>query len=187
LLPKGINTTWESPHIEVVKMSEVTGVVQAMSNKFDKFSILLDNDVWYSSKFDISCNKGDTVLFEDGGKKYCQRLKVVTEGAGGSTHAVTPRASTSGGGGGGTTAARIAGFPVPLDTKDRSIVRQNSLTHATAVVLKAYVENDTYAKPDDLARLVVETARIFEDYSCGDSDGEAARKLLDANEGEEDR
>lgn len=162
-------------------MATVTGVVEAKSNKFGKFSILLDNGTWYSSKYDINCEKGDAVTFEDGDRKYCQKLKVVGGGGG------TPSAST-----GATSISKPApfkaGFPVPIDTKDRSIVRQNALSHATNLFIGALSKQPDLEKvmtPKDLekflsanASAIVETARIFEGYTSGDDDAMEAEQIL---------
>ena len=163
-------------------MANINGVVQAMSNKYDKYSVLV-NETWYSSKFEISCAKGDTVEFDDGdGKKYCRKLRVVASGGG-----VAPSGSTGGGGGGsaGFTPNR-AGFPVAVDTKDRSIVRQNSLAHATNIVKHAFPNLDLDSLNGEemeialekLVETVIDVARKFEDYSAGDTDMREAQELI---------
>ena len=156
-------------------MAQVNGVVAAMSNKYDKFSVCVD-DVWYSSKFEIPCSRGDTVTFDNGDKKWCRQLKVVAAGGGGSAPA------PSGGGYSAPTGAPKAAykpaFPIGIDTKDRSIVRQNSLTHAT----KLYIAGTFFVDSADLtetdAQKIVELARIFEDYSSGDGDARDAAEEL---------
>lgn len=161
-------------------MAIITGKVEAISspNKFGKHSILLDK-VWYTSLYPVKCDRDDTVEFEDAGKKYIRDLKVISKGAGGS----------SGGGGYARSAPpRTPGFPVGVDTKDRSIVRQNSLGHAVrlvAAMTDASVTEDygTWEERETgtevFAQLCVSVARIFEDYSSGDSDGAEAAAALD--------
>lgn len=155
-------------------MSEIKGVVKATSNKYGKYSILID-DIWYSSKFEIAADRGDEVVFEDEDKRYIRKLRVTAKGDGGGGGTST--------GSGGT---RTPGFPVGVDTKDRSIVRQNSLNHATSVVtaLAAPTEYKTWEEREvameKYAVLAVSVARIFEDYSAGDSDAEEAKKMLDS-------
>lgn len=126
-------------------MSKVSGVIEAYSNKFDKFSILV-NDTWYSSKFEIKAQKGDTVEFDDGGKKWCQKLRVIASG--GSSHI----------GEGASAKPTNAG-------RDRAIIRQNALGHATALVVAG-----NYDDIDEAANKVIELARKFEAYSSGDED-----------------
>ena len=154
-------------------MAQVSGVVGAMSNKFDKFSIVVD-DVWYSSKFEIPCKAGDTVTFDNGDKKWCRQLKVVSAGSGGGAPAPS-------GGGGYVKAAPAAAykpaFPIGIDTKDRSIVRQNSLAHATKLYTDGMAESLGKVTEED-AVAIVELARIFEDYSSGDGDAADAKAEL---------
>lgn len=153
-------------------MATVQGVVGAMSNKFDKFSIVVD-DVWYSSKFEIPCKAGDTVTFDNGDKKWCRGLKVISAGSGGASPA------PSGGGGYAKSAPAAAykpAFPIGIDTKDRSIVRQNSLAHATSLY-NACAGGMGPASEED-AMKIVELARIFEDYSSGDGDAADAKAEL---------
>lgn len=68
-----------------------------------------------------------------------------------------------------TPAAKV--FPIPPLHGDRAIVRQNSITNATKAV------NDFLSNRDDnvdtlyeYADMVIEVARKFEAYSCGDID-----------------
>lgn len=164
-------------------MAQVTGVIEAKSNKFGKFSILLDNGTWYSSKFEIKGEKGDTVEFDDGGKNYCQKLRVV---GGGSASAP----SSSGGGGSTYTPAAKAkpGFPVPVDTKDRSIVRQNALAHATNIwktlmekqppVDKVMTDKEVEKFLEKSANMINDIAIIFESYTSGDADAAAVEEMM---------
>jgi hypothetical protein len=67
-------------------------------------------------------------------------------------------------------------FPIPLLHGDRAIVRQNSITNAT----KAVCDFSGVDGPEDLttyADLIIEVARKFEAYSCGDLDAQAAEKM----------
>lgn len=156
-------------------MSIVSGVVEAYSNKFDKHAILVDGK-WYSSKFEIKAQKGDTVEFDDGGKSYVRKCRVVGGSGSGSTSPAVASAGVS----------RTPGFPVPIDTKDRSIVRQNALNVAVRMVP---VSTDPYKTWEGrelamqkYAELVVGVARIFEDYSSGDSDTAEAAAMLEGGE-----
>ena len=64
-------------------MGQVVGTVEAVSTKFDKFSILV-NGVWYNTKQewapDPQPRKGDNVSFDDGGKNYLKKLSVTGGG-----------------------------------------------------------------------------------------------------------
>lgn len=84
----------------------------------------------------------------------------------------------------------IKEFPVPPLHPDRSIIRQNSLSHATTLVDKSgdewmeqfYAKNSRYPNLEDYAEKVIDIARMFEAYSTGDLDKEVAeeevRKML---------
>ena len=153
-------------------MSTVNGVVKAKSaNKFG-FGIMI-NDKWYNSKSEISCNKGDEVEFDDGGKAYIRDLKVTKGGSG---------VATSSGGSmvnKGTTGTSYARGVFPLATNDgsRSIVRQNSITNAVALYTHV-IDGD--APPEELENIaysVINIARIFEKYSSGDLDAELTAQI----------
>lgn len=160
-------------------MAEVTGTVEAVSHKFDKLSLKV-NDTWYATKKEYApsfeINRGDEITFDSGSTgKYLNKVRKLT-GSGGST----APASTGG--------KRTPGFPVGIDTKDRSIVRQNSLSHAVNLVstivgpttAKTFEEREKQAEA--LATLSVEVARIFEGYSSGDDDAAEAAAMLEAKE-----
>lgn len=136
---------------------KVTGVAEAKSNKFDKYSVLV-NGTWYSSKFEIPCEKGDTVEFDDGGRKYCQKLRVVIEG-------------------GSSTGKSSSGNSDLGVSKDRCIVRQNALSHATSIVCMTGV-----ADVETTANMTVEVAKIFEGYAMGDDEKDVAK--LETNPGD---
>lgn len=139
-------------------MPTINGIIEAKSNKFDKWSILVDGE-WYSTKFEIKGEKGDTVAFETPeGKKYVNKLRVVSGGGG---VASIPK-NTGGGFAKGT-------FPVPLRDGSRAIIRQNSITNAVK-----------YATGCELAvEEIIEIARKFEAYSSGDLDMAAAEDAVD--------
>lgn len=71
-------------------------------------------------------------------------------------------------------------FPIPPLHGDRAIVRQNSITNATKMVTELLVANK--AKMDafsmsETADLIVNIARKFEEYSCGDIEAIAAEQM----------
>ena len=155
-------------------MGMVTGEIEAKSNRFDKYSILVNGN-WYASKYEIKAEKGDIVEFDDGDKKYARRVKVIGKGGGGTASPAMASAGIS----------RTPGFPVPIDTKDRSIVRQSSLKSAVEMVTTLRGTIDTPKDWDDLenqmerwAGMTVSVARIFEDYTAGDGDAEEAAAEL---------
>ena len=135
-------------------MALVTGVVGwSGKNKFGKFSLKLeDNDTWYNSQYEIKASKGDTVEFDDAGKKYVNKLRVI---GGGSAPSSSGAGSTASAGG--------------TSNRDRSIIRQNSLAHATALMRSSITAEDPRTW-DNVADDVIELARKFEAYSSGDLD-----------------
>lgn len=73
-------------------MATVTGTVEAVSTKYGKFGVLI-NDKWYNTKQEWAPNplpvKGDEITFDDGGKNFLSKCKVVgsspkSSGGGGS-------------------------------------------------------------------------------------------------------
>ena len=154
-------------------MSTVNGVVKAKSaNKFG-FGVMV-NDKWYNSKFEINCDKGDEVEFDDGGKAYVRDLKV-TKGGGGTTSSGGGSVASKGSGGAGY--ARGA-FPIPTNDGSRAIVRQNSITNAVA--LYTHVVGDVVNNPEELENIaysIINMARIFEKYSAGDIDAELNEQI----------
>jgi len=144
----------------------INGVVEAKSNKYDKFSILVD-DVWYSSKFEIKAEKGDVVEFDNGGagKKWCSKLKVVSKGSGSPAAAVssgTPAKSFSRG-----------AFPVPQLDGSRAIIRQNAVTNANA-----FFGNQSM---DYTSVELIDMARAIEAYTSGDIEAEKVKAKVDAS------
>ncbi len=96
------------------------------------------------------------------------------------------RGSVMGGAAGnlaGTAAAPRAqgAFPVPADAKDQSIIRQNSLAHAVALVkefpqhfLNGIADNWT---ADQMVKRVIEVAFTFSEFSSGRLDLEVQESL----------
>jgi hypothetical protein len=69
-------------------------------------------------------------------------------------------------------------FPIPLLHCDRAIVRQNSITNATKAVQDFGVEDPETMGLEDYATLIIKVARMFEAYSCGDLDAQAAEAMV---------
>ncbi len=157
-------------------MTIVKGVINAKSNKYDKFSIVVDTgsgEAWYSSKFEINAQPGDLVEFESGpdGKKWCSKLKVLssgneTKGKDGSTRTQT---SSGGNGGGGGSKPANRPFLAPAMDSQRSIIRQNALTQANSLVAS---QGLTGVSAADL----IVIAKELERYSAGDEENERVKK-----------
>lgn len=146
-------------------MSTVTGIVEAASKNKYGFGIMV-NGSWYNSKWEIKAAKGDEVEFDDGGKTYVQKLRVVKSAGG------TPAVS-----GGGKTSPGYNSyrgtFPVTTTDGARAIIRQNALTNATNLV----VGSGEKLKLDDAVKKILEVARHFEYYTSGDVDVEAKKAI----------
>jgi|Laugresbdmm110dd_1035094.scaffolds.fasta_scaffold02009_2 hypothetical protein len=70
-------------------------------------------------------------------------------------------------------------FPIPALHGDRAIVRQNSLSNA----VNLFREDKEIAKMagEDRANIIIDIARMFEAYSCGDLDMEKALVMAKAD------
>ena len=68
-------------------------------------------------------------------------------------------------------------FPIPLLHGDRAIVRQNSITNATKAI-GDYVSDIDGISIEDYASEIIRVARMFEAYSCGDLDAQAAEAMV---------
>jgi hypothetical protein len=71
-------------------------------------------------------------------------------------------------------------FPIPLLHGDRAIVRQNSVTNATRAVHE-FTTHDTSPYDgtlEEYASEILRIARMFEAYSCGDLDAQAAEAMV---------
>ena len=67
-------------------MAIVTGVVEAVSTKFDKYSIQVGG-TWYSTKMEwakVQPERGAEVSFDNGGGKFMKNVKIISGGSGGS-------------------------------------------------------------------------------------------------------
>lgn len=152
-------------------MSTVSGVVKAKSANKYGFGVMV-NDNWYNSKYEIKANKGDEVEFDDGGKNYCKGLKVIAANPSGGASSAAASSNA------GTSSKFSRGrFPIPKDDGQRSIIRQNSLGHAIEALISVGVLQST--DPNDMVSTIISTARLFEAYSAGDLDSEAAKMISD--------
>ena len=152
----------------------VNGTVEAKSfnAKYGSYGMLIEGK-WYNSKYEIKAEKGDEVEFDDGGKNYIKGLKVVSSGGGStgsSTNSSSP-AARSGGSGYGNRGK----FPIGKDDGQRSIIRQNSLARSIEALEAANMFEGM--DPKDMVSAIISTARLFEAYSAGDLDREAAEQV----------
>ena len=69
-------------------------------------------------------------------------------------------------------------FPIPLLHGDRAIVRQNSITNATKAVCDYLGGDGDVETVQAYADLIIEVARKFEAYSCGDLDAAQAEAMV---------
>jgi hypothetical protein len=63
---------------------KVTGTVEAVSTKYGKYSILV-NEQWYGTKqewSDCQPNRGDVVEFDNGGGKFTKNMTITSHGDG---------------------------------------------------------------------------------------------------------
>ena len=106
-------------------------------------------------------------------------VRLIKKGAGG---AAAPTPAASGGAKGSyTPAAKV--FPIPPLHGDRAIVRQNSITNATKAVydfMHHIATGDVIPDTlDEYADMIIQTARRFEAYSCGDIDQAVAESMTE--------
>ena len=150
-------------------MTQVTGVIEATTDKFNKFNVLLDNGKWYSAMKEPNPKpvKGQTITFDSGSTgKYLNNVRIE-----GGAPAPAAKPASSGGSYSANSTART--FPVAPLAPERTINRQNALTNAVAYVTSCYEDSDT-ATPE----LIVEVARKFEAYTTGDLDLEEAKREM---------
>jgi len=152
-------------------MSTVRGTVDKVNipDQYGKASILV-NGKWYNTRPDwlpTTPSQGDTVEFDDGGRNYIKKLKVVSSGG--------PVASSSSGNTPTPTGGRT--FPVGVTAPERTINRQNALTNAVNYYNHTGRVGDV--SPED----VIDTARIFEEYTTGDLDLREATEAMDTLQG----
>lgn len=124
---------------------------------------------------------GDTVDFQFTESTYGKQVdatsvRMISKGTGTPTTATVSSAPTKA----YTPPSKV--FPIPLLHGDRAIVRQNSITNATKLITE--LSANSKAAPDypSLINMIIETAKRFEEYSCGDLDAAAAVDLVSSGE-----
>lgn len=140
-------------------MAQVTGVVDNVSTKYGKYSIQVGGN-WYGTKEEwakVKPQKGDNVSFDDGGGKYLKNVKIL-DGSPAPTVADTSNSVASG--------PRIA------VNKEVAIIRQNSLSHAAAIMSAVVAQSDKAVvfQLSDLTEATIIMAKKFEAYSAGWAD-----------------
>lgn len=150
-------------------MATVTGVVEGVSTKFGKYSILVDG-TWYGTKEEwatVKPNKGDAVSFDNGGAKFFKNCTIT---GGGSAPAASASAS-------GSKSYSKGSFPVDPEDGSRAILRQNALTNARNLFGELKEGQDMEAA----VATIIEMAREFEAFTSGDTERYAAEaKVKDA-------
>lgn len=134
----------------------ISGKVEAISKT--RNGIKIDGYDWLNNKFktvDAHINVGDVVDVSAKDGKFWNKIM---SGSGG---APTTTAETH-------TQSRVLDLPVFV-AKERAIIRQNALTHATAIVMGSSLDVKNY-KPEAIAQEVIDTARQLEAYASGQID-----------------
>lgn len=161
-------------------MMKKSGVVEGMTADGKRFK--LDDGEWYSV-FNSSQAKGvSTGSFIEfmytstnkDGRTYNNIKGSVTVGTSPASRPVTGTSPSAAPASGGYTDSRgfvLKQFPVPALHPDRSIIRQNSLTQANSMFDTFYgVACDGIGSAKEAAEKIIEIARMFEAYSCGELD-----------------
>ena len=151
------------------------------------YSIQADGE-WYNYGFKKPpFNEGDEVNFTFTENTYGKQVdaatvRVINKGSGSPSKAPTSASSAPVGTEVATPpSTRSYGppakvFPIPALHGDRAIVRQNSLTNAVNLCKEYFGEDvDLPGRAEEIILI----ARMFEAYSCGDLDMEAAKKLME--------
>jgi hypothetical protein len=153
---------------------QVKGTVEAISTKFGKYGVLV-NEQWYSTKpewIDPKPQKGDVIEFDSGGdgKRYLTKCKIVSTGG-----EAVQGGSVNTGGAANTSGKSFSRGAFPIDPLDgtRSIIRQNAVTNANTYLASNGSGNSSI---EDL----LNTARKIEAYTSGDLDAEEAKAAMAA-------
>jgi len=179
-------------------MSTVVGVVQNVTSrpvqtKWGQKSVwdvhLDDGNVYKNGFKNPPVVPGDTVTITYEVGKYGNDIKSLSKG---SVGASSPAPTEVSGPVNKVTSYPIKNskpFPVPFDSGERAIIRQNSLTNARELVCtmlqKKSVGEDWLLKDDkqwdNSVDLILRIAYKFEEYSSGDREAKAVDAILDKN------
>jgi len=178
-------------------MTTVVGVVKGVYSKpvttrfgqKNVWDLLLDDGNYYKHGFKkppVEAGDSVTITYEVG--KYGNEVKSLS---GATVGASSPLPVEVNGPINKVTSYPIKNsrpFPVPFDSGERAIIRQNSLTNARELVIDvlAYGDesstelNDT-GKWDAITDRILYIAYKFEEYSSGDREAKAVDAILDKN------
>lgn len=149
---------------------------KAVNTKFGSkptYSFKAENGEWYKTGFkDPKVGSGTVVSFDYEVGKYGNEVDMGSFSIDGVAPVTSvPKSITP------APVSHRGTFPIPPLDGSRSIVRQNALTNARELVCTLI---STHMQPDGkipdgklqnkLAERIVEIARIFEAYSCGDTE-----------------
>ena len=164
-------------------MATVTGVVEGVSTKFGKYSVLV-NGTWYGTKEEwahVKPNKGDTISFDDGGRKYLSKVSVVLPGTSTTDDPLRPasirtekRYRANG---------EAGGFPIHPLAYERALDRRNALTAAVTLIAAGFGDKAS-TKKVPIAEEVIALAKKLEAYSTGDIEREMAEEMFAEEEKE---
>jgi hypothetical protein len=152
------------------------GIVEAVTTKEVKtkygmkptFSVKVDGE-WYSNGFtDPRVSKGDEIAFEFTEGKYGNEFDkgtVMRVGRAEPTTAPAKDVEVA-----APKSAPFRPFPIPALHGDRAIIRQNALSHATKLYSSFITPGASVYGVDTMSFQVIELARKFEAYACGDLD-----------------
>lgn len=169
-------------------MAIKTGVVEQMHESGKRFK--LDDGEWYSafssSQVPSTVGMGVTVSFnyatvEKDDRKYNNvkgNVKVITGAAAKEVVSDGAHPATAYKPSGGSSKGS---FPIPALDGQRSIIRQNSLTQANALMSTwtSPIDHAVYSTAEGMAEKVIELARMFEAYSAGDLDAAEAAAAVE--------
>jgi hypothetical protein len=166
-------------------MGAITGIISEVNNRGrGKGSNIVVNGTKYGCFDPVeagidTCNAGDEVTFDT--SQNGQYINIVKGSLSktGNTGVVAPPASSGGSPrskGGGGYAAKV--FPIPSLDGQRSIIRQNSLTHATSIVNNYCSAVDQEMSLDERRDQVLRLAADFEYFSAGDDVAAAAEEAM---------
>jgi hypothetical protein len=170
-------------------MTQVTGIVAEVNNLGKaKGSNIVVNGQKYGCYDPVATGldtlrAGMEVTFGTMVKGQYTNIQGTVTPTGGTGPVPAPAPAPSGGSGGGWKGkGSFKAFPIPALDGQRSIIRQNSLSHATAVVNAHFGGLEPQHVPDLDARAseVLRIAAMFEDYSAGDDIARAADEALAA-------
>jgi hypothetical protein len=159
-----------------MKMANITGVVTAMSSKEvntkwgmkPTYSFQVDG-TWFKTGFKKGkMNKGDNIQFSYTEGAYGNDVDVGSITVVGADAA--PAASSSPQRATSPTYGSKGVFPIPPLDGQRAIVRQNALTNARELYVNCPNTTTIAGSLEDAAYKIINIARVFESYACGDLD-----------------